>query len=80
MAMLEQLALSTAQTLLTYLQYACLKDEAVGAEALAAVFCEALTQLEDQFPSKADQFGWTKVGAPLGVANEISGIESDLHR
>lgn len=58
---LEQLALSGATTLLTYLQCDRLTDEGVGADAIAATLCELLNQLESDYPGVTDSFGWQKV-------------------
>jgi hypothetical protein len=57
---LEQLALSGATTLLTYLQYDRLEDEDLAATAIAATLCELLNQLEATYPGVTDEYGWKR--------------------
>lgn len=64
MAGLEQLTLNGAMTLLSYLQYAQTVHNQVKAEAIAAVLCEMLSQLETTFPGITQEYGWEKV-SPL---------------
>jgi hypothetical protein len=77
MATLEQLTLSGAMTLLTYLQYSGVEHEQVRAEAVAAALCEMLSQLEADFPGYAERYGWTKIGALRGTTPRH---EVTLHR
>lgn len=61
MLVLEQLTLNGAVTLLTYLQHDRLKDEAIGAVAIAATLCEMLSQLEATYPGTTGNYGWQQV-------------------
>ena len=76
---LEQLTLNGAITLLTYLQCAQTIHNQVKAEAIAAVLCEMLSQLETYFPGITQEYGWEKVTL---LSNECSStsqtyLESD---
>lgn len=76
---LEQLTLNGAMTLLSYLQCAQTIHNRVKAEAIAAVLCEILSQLETNFPGIAQEYGWEKVTL---LSNECSStnqtyLESD---
>ncbi len=57
---LEDLALSGATNLLTFLQYDRLDDQGLGASALAGTLCELLNQLESIQPGVTDVYGWQK--------------------
>ncbi|UBF28024.1 hypothetical protein K9N68_09070 [Kovacikia minuta CCNUW1] len=61
MMALEQLALSGATTLLTYLQCDRLQDEDLAATAIAATLCEMLNQIEATHPGITDDYGWKKI-------------------
>jgi hypothetical protein len=57
---LEELALSGATNLLTFLQYDRLNNQEMGAIALAGTLCELLNQLESIQPGVSDPYGWQK--------------------
>lgn len=82
MMALEQLALSGATTLLTYLQCDRLTDESVGADAIAATLCELLNQLESDYPGVTDSYGWHKVplATEQGQANNYNSVRIDRDR
>jgi len=63
MMALEQLALSGATTLLTYLQCDHLEDESLAATAIAGTLCEMLNQLEATHPGVTNDYGWKKVAS-----------------
>lgn len=56
----DQLSLSGAMTLLSYLQHSHLASTEVKAEAIVATLCEMLSQLEDNFPGITKEYGWEK--------------------
>ncbi|MGA7932789.1 MAG: hypothetical protein WCA35_04355 [Kovacikia sp.] len=67
---LEQLALTGATTLLTYLQYDRLENEVLAATAIAGTLCELLNQLESAYPNVTNDYGWKKVApADRGIAH-----------
>ncbi|MDX2239491.1 MAG: hypothetical protein NW224_02300 [Leptolyngbyaceae cyanobacterium bins.302] len=57
----DQLTLTGAMSLLTYLQYSQLSPSSVKAAAIAATLCEMLSQLEDAFPGITKEYGWEKI-------------------
>ncbi|HIK43020.1 hypothetical protein [Thermoleptolyngbya sp. M55_K2018_002] len=61
---LNQLTLTGAMSLLTYLQYAQFQQQALEAGAIAATLCEMLNQLHQQYPGIADDYGWQPTDAP----------------
>jgi hypothetical protein len=80
---LEQLALSGATTLLTYLQYDRLEDETLAATAIAATLCELLNQLEAAHPGVTDEYGWKRIAPADGNPNreiwESDRIDNDRY-
>lgn len=61
---LNQLTLTGAISLLTYLQYAQFQRQALEAGAIAATLCELLNQLHQQYPDIAADYGWQPTDAP----------------
>jgi hypothetical protein len=78
MMTLEQLTLSGATTLLTYMQCAHLTNNELNASALAATLCEMLNQLEEFQPGVAHNYGWSKSESlPEDVYQEWEFIGTD---
>jgi hypothetical protein len=57
----EQLTLTGALTLLTYLQYSHFDDQGINADAVTATLCEMLTQLDTKHPGISSEYGWQKI-------------------
>ncbi|WP_448602656.1 hypothetical protein [Thermoleptolyngbya sp.] len=63
---LDQLTLTGAISLLTYLQYAQFQRRALEPGAIAATLCEMLSQLNQQYPGITSSYGWEE-SCPPGV-------------
>ncbi|MBF2085391.1 hypothetical protein [Thermoleptolyngbya sp. C42_A2020_037] len=61
---LNQLTLTGAISLLTYLQYAQFQQQALEAGAIAATLCNMLSQLNQQYPGLAAGYGWQEISTP----------------
>lgn len=61
---LDQLTLTGAISLLTYLQYAQFQQQALESGAIAATLCELLSQLHHKYPGIAAEYGWQPMDAP----------------
>lgn len=62
---LDQLTLTGAISLLTYLQYAQFQNRALEPGAIAATLCEMLSQLNQQYPDLAADYGWQEINPPV---------------
>jgi hypothetical protein len=75
----DELTLSGAMTLLSYLQYSQQCSDSVDVVAVAATLCEMLSQLEHELPGVAKAYGWEKV-MPSIEAQTAMGVYLDSDR
>lgn len=61
---LDQLTLTGAISLLTYLQYAQFQQQALDAGAIAATLCQMLSQINQQCPGLVAGYGWQEISTP----------------